>query len=87
MATATVSTKGWIVIPAEMRRKFNIRPGDVVHIFEYGGVISVVPALKDPVEEAMGMFKGGESLTKSLLEDRARERKREAQKAEHVRAG
>lgn len=86
MAAATVSSKGWVVIPAEIRRRLNIRAGDTVHIFDYGGVITIVPALEDPIEDAMGMFTSDTSLTKALLEERARDKEREERKAAHVRA-
>lgn len=35
MLTATVSSKGQVVIPAELRRKLGLRPGDTV-VFDAG---------------------------------------------------
>ena len=77
--TAKVSSKGWIVIPAELRHKYHIEPGDEVRIVDYGGILAIVPALEDPVREARGALAGGSrSLTRALLEERRREREREA---------
>jgi AbrB family looped-hinge helix DNA binding protein len=76
---ATVSTKGWIVIPAPLRRRYGIEPGQQVRIVDYGGVLSLVPELRDPVREGRGALAGGKGrpLTAALLEERRRERERE----------
>ena len=78
--TLTISNKGWVVIPAELRKKYNLTPGTEVVIVDYGGVLAIVPALKDPVKQGYGMLKGGPSLTQALLKERAAERKREEAK-------
>jgi AbrB family looped-hinge helix DNA binding protein len=71
MTTVTVSAKGWIVIPKEIRERHDIRKGDKIHVIDFGGVIRIIPAAKgDPIERGYGMFKDGPSLTKGLLEDR-----------------
>ena len=77
MAITTISSKGWVVIPAEMRKEHNLLPGTKVVLVDYGGVITIIPAMDDPVKEAAGRFKGKRSLTKALLEERKRERQRE----------
>jgi AbrB family looped-hinge helix DNA binding protein len=73
----TVSSKGWVVIPAELRRKYNLEPGTKVHVVDYGGVLMLIPAVDDPVEQVAGMLKSERSLTEALLEARQEERKRE----------
>ncbi len=75
--TATVSAKGWIFIPAPLRRRYHIEPGQEIRIVDYGGVLSLVPAFRDPVHEAHGILAGKTSLTRALLEERRRERERE----------
>jgi AbrB family looped-hinge helix DNA binding protein len=82
MAIAKVSKKGWVVIPHDIRERYGIRPGDKVHIIDYGGRIAIVPALKDPIHQLRGMFKGGPSLTRALLDERRKEREREEAKIE-----
>jgi AbrB family looped-hinge helix DNA binding protein len=77
MPTSIVSSKGWVVIPAELRRKYDLRPGARVMVVDHGGVMAIVPALVHPVKATSGMLKGGPSLTKALFKERARERKRE----------
>jgi AbrB family looped-hinge helix DNA binding protein len=72
----TVSEKGWIVIPAELRKKYNLRPGTEISVVDYGGVLALVPALANPIREAAGMLKGRTSLTRALLAEHRRERAR-----------
>lgn len=56
---ATVSTKGWIVIPAGLREKHDLHPGPEVQVVDYGGVLAIVPSLHDPTEDAAEMLQGG----------------------------
>lgn len=76
-ASATVSAKGWVVIPAPLRHRYHIEPGQKIRIVDYGGVLSLVPPLGDPVAEGRGLLAEGPSLTQALIEERRRERRRE----------
>lgn len=71
--TLTISSKGWVVIPAELRRKYNLTPGTPVQVVDYGGVLALLPLAESPVEQAAGLLKGETSLTASLLAEHARE--------------
>jgi len=75
--TLTISNKGWVVIPADLRKKYNLMPGTEVVIVDYGGVLAIIPALKDPIKQGRGMLKGLPSLTQDLRKERAQERSRE----------
>lgn len=77
MTTVKVSAKGWVVIPSELRKKYDIEPGQIVDIIDYGGVLSLVPTMEDPIGHARGLLKGKKSLTNALLRERKRERERE----------
>jgi len=74
--SVTVSEKGWIVIPADLRRKYNLHPGTEVSVVDYGGVLALVPAMLKPVQQAAGMLKGRTSLTRALVAEHRRERSR-----------
>ena len=80
MNTITISNKGWVVIPAELRKKYHLTPGTEVVIVDYGGVLSIVPAYKDPIKQGRGLLKDLPGLTGDLLNERTRERKREDSK-------
>ena len=80
MRTATVSAKGWIVIPKVYRQKYGLVPGRKVQVVDYGGGLSIVPLAEDPVEAGFGAlrrFGGNEPWTEALLQERAEERARE----------
>lgn len=70
MDTVKVLDKGQIVIPAGIRKKYRILPGNHIQLFEYGDLIYIVPPAEDPVGEAMGFLPGTPSLTGELLEER-----------------
>jgi len=76
MNTSILSEKGWVVIPRELRERYGLKKGDRVHIIDYGGVISVVPASRAPLKDALGMLKGRTSLVKELAKSRSEDSKR-----------
>lgn len=73
MNNVKVLAKGQIVIPAALRKKYRIQPGNEVQIFEYGSLIYIVPPVEDPVESAMGCLPIEPSLTAELLRERSRD--------------
>ena len=81
---AKVSTKGWVVIPAALRKRHGLKPGSLVEFRDLDGRIVIIPRVKDPIETLYGKFAAETSLTKALLEDRAKELEREE---DHLRAG
>ncbi len=69
-----VSSKGWVVIPVEIRKKYHLSPGTEVQFIDYGGVLAMAPALEDPIQSSQGLLaEGGRSLTEALLEDHRKE--------------
>jgi AbrB family looped-hinge helix DNA binding protein len=82
MPSAIVSTKGWVVVPKEYRLKYGLKPGAKVQIIDYGGGLSIVPLLDDPIAALRGMFAEGPSLTVDLLTERQRARAVEGAKTE-----
>jgi len=77
MYKAIVSAKGQIVIPAELRRKYGIKPGTRICFLERGHEIILQPVTKEYCRSLVGMFKSKSSMTKALLRERARDKKRE----------
>ena len=78
---ARVSSKGQLVIPSEIRKKFGIETGTRVRFVEEGSQLVLVPetlaAKLRMIEGLRGMTAGGPSGTDALLEDRRLERERE----------
>jgi AbrB family looped-hinge helix DNA binding protein len=82
MHTATVSAKGWVVIPKSIREKYGLKKGSRVQVLDYGQTVAIVPLPDDPVGALHGMFEAGPSLTQELLAERERERAREEETGE-----
>lgn len=77
MTNKTVSSKGWVVIPADLRKKYDLRPGKRVKIIDYGGVLAILPLMEDPIEEAAGILEAESSLTTALVDEHGQEAARE----------
>jgi AbrB family looped-hinge helix DNA binding protein len=77
MTISKTTVKGQVIIPAELRKKFNIRKGTRIAISEgEGGVILLKPIPEDVIEASKGMLRGRTSIIASLLEDRKKEARR-----------
>ncbi|HAA90569.1 MAG TPA: AbrB family transcriptional regulator [Peptococcaceae bacterium] len=81
---ATVSQKGWIVIPKELRTKLKIRPGSKVLLTEGEEGLVITPLPEDPIAAFRGMLKGF-PLVEELLEVRKEEAAREELRAGQLR--
>ena len=77
MNTSTLSEKGWVVIPRDLRKRYGLKKGDRVHIIDYGGVISIIPASGAPIKKSLGMLKGKTSLVKELAKSRRQDAERD----------
>jgi AbrB family looped-hinge helix DNA binding protein len=77
----TVSSKGQLVIPAQIRESMGIEPGTRVAIRQEGTRLILEPqtlaAKLKLIRELRGLTAGGPSMTDELLEDRRREREAE----------
>ena len=70
MYTTTISSKYQVVIPREVREKFNMKPGQKLLFIPYKNTLRVV--IVPPIEQARGMFKGLD--TENLREEEDEER-------------
>ncbi len=73
MATVKTLSKGQIVIPAEMRKRYHIEAGTELQVMEYGGIIYLIPPVDDPVKAACGLLPPKPSLAEKLLIERKAE--------------
>jgi AbrB family looped-hinge helix DNA binding protein len=77
MATyATVSSKGQLVIPAELREQLGIGPGTRIAIIRDGNRIVLEPINEEYIRSLKGCLAGGPSLTDALLKERREEERR-----------
>jgi AbrB family looped-hinge helix DNA binding protein len=72
---STVTTKGQLVIPSKLRRKYAIHKGTQVAFLEEENRLVLQPLTAEFIRSLRGSLKGEPSALKLLLEDRKRERK------------
>ena len=56
MEAVTISSKYQVVIPLEVRKQFNLKPGQKIMFIPYNGTLRVV--IVPPIKKARGMLKG-----------------------------
>jgi len=71
---ATVTTKGQLVIPSKLRRKYAIHQGTQVAFVEEKNRLVLQPLTPEFIRSLRGSLKGGPSALKVLGEERKRER-------------
>lgn len=81
--SAYVTSKGQVVVPARLRRKFGIKAGTRLNFTETDGQIMIQPVTREFIDSFCGLFKtkpGEKSAVQELLDDRTKERAREDRK-------
>mgnify|MGYP001604543041 CR=1 FL=1 len=78
MTTTVVTTKGQIVIPSKIRRKLNIKKGTKLYIEEKGEELIIKPVTPAYFERIAGILQTKGKLSKTLLEERSKDKEREA---------
>jgi AbrB family looped-hinge helix DNA binding protein len=73
-AVSTVTTKGQLVIPSKLRRKYGIRKGTRVAIIEEENRIILQPLTREYIRSLRGSFKGEPSMLQILKESRMQDR-------------
>ncbi len=75
MDVVKATVKGQILIPASLRRKYQIERGTPLRIYGKRNRIILEPVVRDPVEEGRGMFKTKGRILKYLINDKKSEAK------------
>jgi AbrB family looped-hinge helix DNA binding protein len=86
MEVAYVTSKGQLVIPAKLRRKYGIKPGTKVCFIEGEREIIFQPVTKESIRSVAGMLKSDTPVTKGLLKERAKDKQREEKKGAKIGA-
>ncbi|HET56440.1 MAG TPA: AbrB/MazE/SpoVT family DNA-binding domain-containing protein [Ignavibacteria bacterium] len=74
MNTTIVTTKGQIVIPAEIRKKYGIEVGTKIRFDVEDGEIKLIPITEEVIKNNIGMLKSKGKLLKVLLKEKEIER-------------
>lgn len=72
---STITERGQTVIPAPIRRQFNLSPTDRLEWIIENGTIRVFPVRADPIAAFRGQGRGGS--VQRLLAERQQDRERE----------
>ena len=76
MEKGIVTTRGRLVIPAKLRKKFGIKPGTRINFFDEDDGIKIILFNSDTIKTNIGILhNGGPSLLKALMKGKKRERK------------
>lgn len=71
---STVTTKGQLVIPSKLRRKYSITSGTQVAFLEQENRLVLQPLTPEFIRSLRGSLSGEPSALKVLLEERKRDR-------------
>ena len=74
MDKSVVTVKGQIVIPSKLRRKFGIKKGTQVFLYDRDGEIVIKPLTDQYLRSMAGSTGTKGKLLKALMEEKARER-------------
>jgi len=70
MEAVTISSKYQVVIPKEVHKQFNLKPGQKIMFIPYNGTLRVI--MIPPIKKARGILKG--IKTENIREEAAEER-------------
>lgn len=68
MLSSSVTTKGQVTIPVEMRERFGIKPGDRVAFVEEDGRI-MLQRQETAIEAVFGIVKAGKGVTLEQMDE------------------
>ncbi|MBI2058757.1 MAG: AbrB/MazE/SpoVT family DNA-binding domain-containing protein [Nitrospirae bacterium] len=80
MDQGTVTSKGQLVIPAPLRKKYGIKKGTKVAFIEQGNKILLQPITKEFIRSLRGILKSDGSAVQDLVDERRRDLEREEKK-------
>jgi AbrB family looped-hinge helix DNA binding protein len=75
--TTVVTTKGQVVIPSRIRKKYDIKKGTKLYVEERGEYIVLKPITEEYFEKLAGILPTKGKLSKALLQERQDEKERE----------
>jgi AbrB family looped-hinge helix DNA binding protein len=62
MSTATITSKGQVTIPTDVRATFNLNAGDKLIFVPEGNRIIVIPVRRRPISDFAGIFRTDKPL-------------------------
>lgn len=81
MSVVTISARGQLVIPAHLRKRYQLETGAKVLWIDTGKTLLLMPVVQDPVKASRGFLRGAR-LTRALLRAREGDKAKEEAKVE-----
>jgi AbrB family looped-hinge helix DNA binding protein len=75
MDYSVATSKGQVVIPRSLRKKYGIKPGTKVAFLDQNGEIVLKALTKEYFAGFAGLLKGDDSLLGELMKEKAKEKK------------
>jgi AbrB family looped-hinge helix DNA binding protein len=75
METAVITSKGQILIPVKIRRKYGMKNGTKVAFIEQDDKLTIQPLDKEYFNRLAGIIDEKGKMLKSLMDDKNKERK------------
>lgn len=69
-----MTSKGQVVIPSKIRKKFGIKIGTKIHFSDEGKVIKIIPVTKEIIDQNAGILETKGKLLRALMKEKKRER-------------
>jgi AbrB family looped-hinge helix DNA binding protein len=85
MEESTLTSKGQVVVPAKLRRRYGLKPGTRIYFIERNSEIIFQPLTKETIRSVHGLLASQTSVTKELLKERAKDKAHEEKKIEKRR--
>ncbi|MBI1820764.1 MAG: AbrB/MazE/SpoVT family DNA-binding domain-containing protein [Nitrospirae bacterium] len=80
MESVHVTSKGQLVVPSRLRKKYGIKPGTKVCFIERDNEILFQPVTPEYIRSVCGILKSNTSVTQELLKERAKDKEKEKEK-------
>ena len=74
METAVITSKGQVVIPVKIRRRYGMKNGSKVAFIEQGDKVIIQPLDKEYFNKLAGILDEKGKMIKSLMDDKKKER-------------
>lgn len=74
MKFSKLTTNGRVTIPAELRKKYNIKPGTRIHFIDEEKGINIIPVTKEVIRANIGALGMQSIMLNSLLAEKKIER-------------
>ena len=74
MDKTVVTAKGQVVIPSKLRRRFGIKQGTQLCLYEGDGAIVIKPITDDYIRTMAGITGTNGKLLKALMKEKTKER-------------